>query len=296
MSGLFDCWPSLPPRGAQVAAEEKKRSRFVLVVVLLVVAGLGVVAVLGGATARRWWNEASPTFTPDPPLLPNAPIVAPQPKAEPLRIDGQGYDISYPQCGDPLPKGGAFGIVGINGGAPLTSNKCLSLQYRWAATRKGHAVYINTANAGAADPVAYGRKMVDDAIVRERAAGVSGVSVWWLDVETTNAWKGSTQENATVLAAMAARLQELKVRVGIYSTPQQFHEIAGIWEPGLPVWNATGPGTEEGALAACPESFAGSTTAIVQWIDKESGRDLDHNVICPAWRDRAGELLVPRSP
>jgi hypothetical protein len=293
VSELFEGPPTSRREERRRRREETKRSRFVLVVVVLVVIALGTIVVVGGSAARRWWNEASPVRTPDPPLLPNAPTVSPQPTAAALRIDGRGYDISYPQCGDPLPKGGAFGIVGINGGAPLTSNKCLSEQFRWASGRSGYAVYINTANGGAADPVAYGRKMVDDAIVRERKAGVSGVSVWWLDVETTNPWKGTTQENATVLAAMAARLQELKVRVGIYSTPQQFSEIAGEWAPGLPVWNATGPGNEAAARQACSETFAGSSTAIAQWIGQESGRELDHNIICPAWRDRAGELLVP---
>jgi hypothetical protein len=29
----------------------------------------------------------------------------------------------------------------------------------------------------------------------------------------------------------------------------------------------------------------------VQWVQRADGRQLDHNVICPDWSDRAGDLL-----
>jgi hypothetical protein len=70
-----------------------------------------------------------------------------------------------------------------------------------------------------------------------------------------------------------------------------WQQIAGDWEPGLPVWNATGPGTRARAIASCGESFAGSTSGMVQWVQKRGTRVLDHNEICPAWKDRAGDLL-----
>jgi hypothetical protein len=202
-----------------------------------------------------------------------------------------GYDVSHPQCSRKLPGTGGYAIVGINGGRPLSSNKCLSAQTQWAATKAGRAVYVNTGYPGTGDPVAYGRRLVDDAIAREHAAGVGGTTVWWLDVETVNTWEGTQQENATVLDSMAARLQELGVRVGIYSTPKMWEEIAGDWEPGLPVWYATGPGTQATATAACDKSFAGSPTAIVQWVQGAAGGPLDHDLICPAFADRAGDLL-----
>lgn len=264
---------------------------------LLAVVGVGLVAVLGISLAVRAGSGAGgigiplPTRTPPSPLLPGAPSVATPQPAAPATVKGTGYDVSYPQCRSTLPSTAAFGIVGVNGGAPLTSNKCFAEQIRWAQRTGAYAVYINTSNSGADDPVAYGRRLAEDAIKRERAAGVSGIGVWWLDVELTNTWRGTQQENATVLAAMAARLQEAGVRVGIYSSPQQWQEIAGDWEPGLPVWNATGPGTRAAALKACSEEFAGSTTAIVQWVGRIGSRQLDHNEICPAWRDRAGDIL-----
>lgn len=263
----------------------------------LVLLVLGAVTVLGVWLALRVGSQAGqivipgPITSPDEPLLPGAPTVTAAPAAAPAKVTGVGFDVSYPQCRSTLPGDAAFGIVGVNGGAPLTSNKCFAEQIAWAQRTGRYAVYINTANSGAADPVAYGTRLAEDAIKRERAAGVSGIGVWWLDVELTNTWRGTQQENATVLAAMAARLQEAGVRVGIYSSPQQWQEIAGDWAPGLPVWNATGPGTQAQALAACDESFAGSTSAIAQWVATKGSRQLDHNLVCPAWRDRAGEIL-----
>lgn len=262
---------------------------------LVVVGGLLVVtgAVYAGTALLTGAGGASPQLdasTP-PPLLPDAPTVVVPPMEPAATVAGIGYDVSYPQCGHALPKGASFGIVGVNGGAPLMSNKCLAGQIAWARATTGYAVYVNTSYPGVGDPVAYGRRLVDDAISRERAAGVQDVSMWWLDVELTNTWNGTTQENATVLAAMAARLQEAGVRVGIYSSPQQWAEIAGDWAPGLPVWNATGPGTRAYAELSCTESFAGSTSAIVQWVEKSGRRLLDHNLVCPAWRTRGGDIL-----
>jgi hypothetical protein len=270
------------------------RGRPATVIVLLVVLALG----LGALAAVRSMTSTSsglsrPTSTPSP-LLPGAPVVATPLPAAPFRVSGTGYDVSYPQCRAPLPGTAAFGIVGVNGGAPLTTNKCFAAQIAWAKGLPARAVYVNTAYTGGGDPVDYGRGLADDAVAREHAAGGGATSMWWLDVEITNTWRGTTQENATVLAAMAARLQALGARVGIYSTPEQWTEIAGTWAPGLPVWNAVGPGDKALALQACTESFAGSTTAIAQWVATQGGRRLDHDIVCPAWRDRGGEILQPR--
>ena len=246
--------------------------------------------VLGGDQPS---SDASPsTSAPPEPLLPGAPalVVPPRPPAATVPI--LGFDVSHPQCGSALPAGGGYGIVGIARGRALTANPCLKTQLTWAKLKPGHAVYLNTGYPGTGDPVAYGRAAVDHAIKTEHAVA-GGTSVWWLDVETINTWAGTQQQNATVLDAMAAQLLNLGVRVGIYSTPAMWEEIAGSWAPGLPIWYATGPATPAQAVTDCANGFAGSTSAIVQWTQRDAHlrRTIDRNVICPAWRHRAAELL-----
>jgi hypothetical protein len=237
---------------------------------------------------------SSSSAAPDTGVRPGAPTPTPQPAARAATVKGVGHDVSYPQCRSTLPSTAAFAIVGLNGGAPLVSNRCFAEQVSWARGIGAYAIYINTAYSGKGDPVAYGKRLAEDAIKREHAAGVSGIGMWWLDVELTNAWKGTRRENATVIASMAVTLQAAGVRVGIYSSPDQWAEIAGDYSPGLPVWNAIGTGTQAQALASCDESFAGSPSAIVQWLAKRNGTLIDHNLVCPAYRDRGREILVVR--
>lgn len=65
-----------------------------------------------------------------------------------------GNDISWPQCGNKLPSGQAFGIVGVTGGLATTTNPCLRDQLLWANNSSGAAnqpkiqLYVNTANPG----------------------------------------------------------------------------------------------------------------------------------------------------
>jgi hypothetical protein len=270
----------------QPASRRRGRSRATLVLVTLLAVITGTAVWLGQRDGTH-----DPVVTEPAPLLPGAPGLTTPTKPPPASVPPIGWDVSHPQCQRTLPDSGGFAIVGVTGGRPFTSNPCFAEQHAWAASKAGHAVYVNTGYPGRGDPVAYGRSVVDDAVARERTAGVSGTSMWWLDVETVNTWDGTAQQNATVLDAMAARLQGLGARVGIYSTPRMWSEIAGTWAPGLPVWYATGPGTGTQAAQACSRSFAGSTPAISQWVHEVAGHDIDRNLICPAFRNRAAEIL-----
>jgi hypothetical protein len=143
--------------------------------------------------------------------------------------------------------------------------------------------------------VAWGRTIARDAIAREHAAGDAGVAMWWLDVETANDWVGTTQQNATVLDSVAATLQQEGARVGIYSSPAMWPEIAGAWQPSLPTWLASGPGTAAQALATCSGGgFTGDPPAVVQWVHQTRHRRLDRDLICPSMRTHAAEILVLR--
>ena len=65
-----------------------------------------------------------------------------------------GNDVSYPQCGQALPSGQAFGIVAVNAGVANTTNPCLTAEITWAQASAGAtsqprvSLYVNTANPG----------------------------------------------------------------------------------------------------------------------------------------------------
>src|SRR5216683_2175263 len=85
--------------------------------------------------------------------LPPTVTLTPTPTASPTpTITKVGNDISYPQCGQILPNGQGFGIVGINGGLATTDNPCLSTELLWANQSLGTPnqakvqLYVNTGN------------------------------------------------------------------------------------------------------------------------------------------------------
>jgi hypothetical protein len=191
------------------------------------------------------------------PLLSAQVAFAASPKASaPL-----GNDISWPQCGQKLPTGQAFAIVGVNDGLANTTNPCLAAELAWAARSTGVtgqpsiSLYVNTANPGlqgswwptsntyrntvvanpygscsgnpdAACAYVYGfAKAYDD--VHDR--GVTGAAgyLWWLDVETINTWSSDTAANAADLEGMTSYFQSIGARVGLYSTSYQWGQIVG---------------------------------------------------------------------
>ncbi|MET4146733.1 hypothetical protein [Arthrobacter sp. UYCo732] len=187
---------------------------------------------------------------------------------------GPGNDVSWPQCGQALPKNQTFGIVGVNNGLANNTNPCLATQLAWARASTGGtgqpkiALYVNTANPGAAGswwPTSntyggakvtnpYGEctstvdvygpacsymygyaKAYDDANIR----GVSdpGLYTWWLDVETGNSWSPSTLANRADLEGMVAYFASIKAPTGIYSTRTQWTQIVGAVPPSSNLYN-----------------------------------------------------------
>src|ERR1700677_5413061 len=65
-----------------------------------------------------------------------------------------GNDVSYPQCGQALPSGQAFGIVAVNEGVANTTNPCLTTEITWAQASSGTtsqprvSLYVNPATPG----------------------------------------------------------------------------------------------------------------------------------------------------
>jgi hypothetical protein len=146
--------------------------------------------------------------------------------------DGNGADVSHPQCGDDLPDGQAFGVVGVNGGVATTANPCLPAQLQWAWDSTGTVagqppaqLYVNTANPGGVRELVttwptdgetpHGRcdgrnspacsweygwerartTVTDFFLPAAEAAGVDADPAhysWWLDVESENTWQSGT--------------------------------------------------------------------------------------------------------
>jgi len=155
-----------------------------------------------------------------------------------------GYDVSYPQCGDPLPKDRAFAVVGVNGGLSTKANPCLGAQLTWAwgssgavPTQPRAQVYLNTANPGQildqvttwpesgttpygtctgsnslACSYQYGWERAQNSVDSFFTPAARGARVdssparytWWLDVETMNTWQSGS---ADALARNRATLE-----------------------------------------------------------------------------------------
>jgi major membrane immunogen (membrane-anchored lipoprotein)/ribosomal protein L21E len=164
----------------------------------------------------------------------SAVVVAAQ--GAPLSPTSTGYDISFPQCGYAYPSAPGFGVVGVNGGKPFTTNKCLASELTWAkgAANQQPAFYVNTANGGPDNgnwpssqqtpDVCAGANSVPcsydygwnaakydfaAALTAESTDGATSPnqsaisSPWWLDVETGNAWEVKSNFYGPTAAAYA---------------------------------------------------------------------------------------------
>ncbi|MEO8104822.1 MAG: hypothetical protein ABI602_00600 [Candidatus Saccharibacteria bacterium] len=227
-----------------------------------------------------------------------------------------GNDISWPQCNKTLPKGQAFGIVGVNGGLANNTNPCLATQLAWAARSTGTTgqprvgLYVNTANPGftgswwptsdtyrgdivtnpygtctGGDDVAcaymYGyAKAYDD--VTDRGVTNPTTYRWWLDVETINSWEANTAANAADLEGMTAYFQSIGASVGLYSTSYQWGHIVGQVSDTSNLTNLKswlpGARSANSAKANCSAAplTAGSTVTLTQYV---SG-SLDYDYSC----------------
>ncbi len=178
-----------------------------------------------------------------------------------------GYDVSYPQCGNPLPIGQAFGLVGVNGGLATTANPCLGTQLTWAWASSGTVaaqpraqLYLNTANPGEIRdqvttwPTAgttpygtctggnttacsweYGWERAGNSVTTifvpaATTAGVPaapGAYVWWLDVETANTWQSGS---AAALARNRATLEGMTAYLTMTGAQVGIYSAAPQWK------------------------------------------------------------------
>ena len=202
-----------------------------------------------------------------------------------------GYDVSYPQCGKPLPTTRAFAIVGVNGGLSTKANPCLSAQLSWASKSAGTVpsqpraqVYLNTANPGevrdevstwpetgstaygqcdgtnsAACSYRYGWERASNSVDTffAPAAEIARLTTdpaaytWWLDVETMNTWQSGS---GAALARNRATLE------GMTDYLESRGGRVGIYSTNYQWGQIAGSVPTTSTLAGKPSWLAGATS------------------------------------
>jgi hypothetical protein len=225
-------------------------------------------AIAGSALAQLGRAPAAPATNPYPPHL-------------------SGYDLSYPNCSGRPATQPAFAILGVNGGRPFTFNPCLKLEATWFA-QGPQAVYLNTgyqpsyrheitpacalASSHGAAPIAYAVGCSEAATSLERSTLLDlSPTIWWLDVEPSNAWSTNVSTNTSVLRGMLDFLAKLTPTplIGFYSRPSWWHKITGNWATTAPEWIPTPTST-------CPTPFSNGPT----WLAQTGTSTLDIDTGC----------------
>ena len=210
-------------------------------------------------------------------------------------ISGEhGYDISYPQCGQPPPSTGTFAILGANWGSPFSGNPCLAEQYANSPRSAPPSLYINT---GYQDDFAFlvtpgcksqshsirgldaerrawaiGCSEAETSISYAYSLGASSISMWWLDVEIINHWSTTMSLNRFTLQGAVTRLTQTDLPVGIYSSFPMWLMITGVdAAPGniSAEWNAAHSCTPFTPLVNVPV-----------WLSQSTYDHLDHDTAC----------------
>ncbi len=216
-----------------------------------------------------------------------------------------GTDISFPQCHTSYPApGGSVAIVGVNDGVSNTVNPCFATEAANAGLNL--TVYLNTdadqpgtsqAQRGPkglcsqTDLVCtgynWGYNNAQTSIAYVHTQGYSP-QMWWLDVEgpcgfSTVIWlcgPDGQASNAAVIQGALDAVHAAGLTAGIYSTYLQWPAITGgtptapaVTYPGLPIWIATVPSSQQAWAADCQSgapggalNFAGGTPWLIQWL------------------------------
>jgi hypothetical protein len=229
---------------------------------------------------------------------------------DPFAPGQAGYDVAWPECGDPLPPDPhPVNIVGVTDGMPFTANPCLSEEIAWASQGGSYALYtvlnsplgaVSTTNPAVANgPEAscasteatcesydWGWNSAANALQVAEAAGASSPS-WWLDVEVGpglgpgDPWSLNTAANASVIQGAIAYFEGQGLTVGIYCTWLQWQEIAGDYTPVVPTWIAGAPVNDPTSYCTQPDrQFGGGPAWLVQVLAGETGGSYDQDYAC----------------
>ena len=231
------------------------------------------------------------------PARSGAPAAVHARDAQNLGSGDTGYDISWPECGGPMPPASSISIVGVDGGHPFSQNPCLQQETAWAQSATTRAQYmVLDSPIGFTSPhvleYAYHGPAGDCAASdyacqsfnwgwnaatadMQNAAG-SGLNSdqFWLDIElptsssinpggpqcyTPNFWVCDTKMNSIVVIAATANLVAHGKHVGVYSTQKQWQSITGGLDLGLPIWIA--------GYDYAPATYCTPDNAAKYWFD-----------------------------
>ena len=206
-----------------------------------------------------------------------------------------GSDISWPQCGTDYPGGYGFGIVGVTGGHPFSSNDCFGSEFQWAEATGTPQMYINldyglrqdgplvcAADDTGCQAYNYGYDSAQWAhqYAHDQTGGASdSIGLWWLDVEFGNSWSDDPDQNSYVIQGALDYFQRtLGVSAGIYSTSYMWDELAGSFAPpNTPNWIAGASGLDDYGKCYAP-LWPGATVWAVQYLNLDI--NLDQNLGC----------------
>jgi hypothetical protein len=271
------------------------RLHALLAVSLVTVLGVGVGTVqarAGSASApahRAAVHTTAPVATPAPIVTPSpvpSLVRSPSALARPVvrypdsLAAGWGIDVSWPQCGRPLPAvATGFAVVGVNGGRPRTANPCLRDQLHALRGRLPIAFYLNLSAPDSGDPTSYGARLVDDGLARIARTGAH-VPVVWLDVEVLNQWRDSAT-NVAVIDGALRRLESHGIVGGVYSSVPMWQQITAGAQVHVPVWLAI-TGSEVPSLRhSCAVGLGGTRATMVQYVAlAPAGGLIDADVLC----------------
>jgi hypothetical protein len=136
----------------------------------------------------------------------------------------------------------------------------------------------------------YGYNAAKDAYAYATGAGVAS-SLWWLDIEEANSWSTDVAVNDATIQGAIDYLNTQGIRVGIYSMPYMWRDIAGEgFTPSqaingnavsIPTWLPVGIKTLVGAINSCvtKTSFIpGSPIWLIQYVANSTA--IDQNIAC----------------
>lgn len=262
-------------------------------------------------------TDAAPVVTPPAPLpspTPHIPVVG-----SPYRSSTLGYDLSFNTLYYPAESFG-FAVIGVTGGKAFVHNARIISEYQWTKFSASTAatLYLNlnapygstvAANIGtpktcparasgssatSTEPTAcegynYGYNAAKDAFAYATGSGVTS-SLWWLDIEEANSWSPDTGVNDATIQGAIDYLNSKNIRVGIYSVPRMWTDIAGTFVPAqtlgglpapIPTWFPIGVTSLVGAINTCSTTSSflpGSPVWVVQY--EADSTSVDQNIAC----------------